>query len=92
MVEKESIIIVYFILVNVVAFFLMGEDKRRARKKLWRISEKTLFLAALLGGSVGGLCGMYYFRHKTKHWYFRIGFPVIVCVQMVLVMLVGDWI
>ena len=86
---KISILIVYFIVINIVAFLLMGEDKRRAKKKLWRISERTLFAAALLGGSIGGLCGMYFFRHKTKHWYFRIGFPVILCVQVVLAMWIG---
>ena len=83
---KYEIIILagYLLLINLAAFGLMGEDKRRAKKKLWRISERTLFVAALLGGSVGGLLGMYCFRHKTKHWQFRIGFPVILCVQVVL--------
>ena len=86
----EMIILVgYFVVINIVAFLLMGEDKRRAKENLWRISERTLFIAALLGGSIGGLCGMYLFRHKTKHWYFRIGFPVIVCVQVALAVWVG---
>ena len=78
----EIIILTYLFVINIVAFILMYEDKRRARKNLWRISERTLFVAALLGGSFGGLCGMYFFRHKTKHWQFRIGFPVILCVQV----------
>ena len=86
---KFSVLMIYVIVINIVAFLLMGEDKRRAKKKLWRISERTLFLAALLGGSIGGLCGMYFFRHKTKHWYFRIGFLVILCVQVALVMWIG---
>ena len=83
------IILAYLLVINIVAFVLMYEDKRRARKKLWRISERTLFTAALLGGSIGGLCGMYFFRHKTKHWYFRIGFPVILCAQIALAVWVG---
>lgn len=88
--KYEIIILVgYFVIINIVAFVLMYEDKRRAKKNLWRISERTLFVAPLLGGSIGGLCGMYFFRHKTKHWYFRIGFPVILCVQVVLTVWVG---
>ena len=85
----EMIILAYLLVINIVAFVLMYEDKRRARKNLWRISERTLFTAALLGGSIGGLCGMYFFRHKTKHWYFRIGFPVILCAQIALAVWVG---
>ena len=85
----EMIILAYLLVINIVAFVLMYEDKRRARKNLWRISERTLFVASLIGGSIGGLCGMYFFRHKTKHWYFRIGFPVILCVQIVLAVWIG---
>ncbi len=59
----------------------MGIDKRRARRHMWRISEKTLFFTALLGGSVGTLAGMYAFRHKTRHWYFVIGMPLILILQ-----------
>ena len=88
--KYEMVILVgYIVILNIVAFVLMYEDKRRAKKKLWRISERTLFTAALLGGSIGGLCGMYFFRHKTKHWYFRLGFPAILCVQVALLVWVG---
>lgn len=76
--------IYYIIAVNILGFILMGEDKRRAKKHLWRISEKTLFLCSLLGGSVGTWAGMYAFRHKTKHWYFVVGMPLILAVQIVL--------
>lgn len=55
----------------------MGEDKRRARKGKYRIAEKHLFLAAALGGAPGGTFGMYAFRHKTRHWRFRLGFPLL---------------
>lgn len=74
---------VWYILlgINVLAFSLMGIDKRRARRHLWRIPEKTLFLVVLLGGGIGGTLGMFFFRHKTKHWYFRLGFPAIAILE-----------
>ena len=72
----------YLLLVNLVAFALMGIDKRRAKKDAWRIKEKTLFLPVLLGGGVGGILGMKVFRHKTKHWYFRFGFPAILILEL----------
>lgn len=68
--------------VNLLAFCLMGIDKHRARKHMWRIPEKTLFLPAVLGGGIGGTVGMFYFRHKTKHWYFRIFFPLLAILQL----------
>lgn len=74
----------YLLLINLVALVVYGVDKRRAKKGQWRISEKTLFLLPLAGGSVGAIAGMYLFRHKTKHWYFRIGLPVILAAQLAL--------
>ena len=62
----------------------MAEDKRRAKRHGWRIPEKTLFLTALLGGSIGAWVGMYLCRHKTKHWYFVVGIPLILVVQLIL--------
>ncbi len=73
---------IYLLLVNLWAFVLMGIDKRRARKDLWRIKERTLFLPVLLGGGVGGILGMKVFHHKTKHWYFRFGFPAILILEI----------
>lgn len=78
------VFILYVVVINLVGFALMGIDKRRARRHQWRIPEKTLFLTALLGGSLGGIFGMYTFRHKTKHWYFVFGFPVILVAQVIL--------
>ncbi|QYY44461.1 DUF1294 domain-containing protein [Aneurinibacillus thermoaerophilus] len=75
----------YAVVINVAGFILMGADKRRARRGLWRIKEKTLFLAALLGGAVGCLAGMYTFRHKTKHWRFVAGIPTILLLEILLV-------
>ena len=59
----------------------MGIDKRKARKHAWRIPEKALFLCSLAGGSIGTWAGMYVFHHKTKHWYFVVGMPLILAVQ-----------
>ena len=78
------IVISYLIIMNLTGFALMGIDKQKARKKAWRIPEATLFLFALCGGSIGSIIGMYAFRHKTKHWYFVIGMPLILVLQLVL--------
>jgi uncharacterized membrane protein YsdA (DUF1294 family) len=78
----KIIILIYLLILNVIGFALMGLDKRKAQKHLWRIPEKTLFLSSLLGGSVGTLLGMYFFRHKTKHWYFVVGMPLILILQI----------
>ena len=71
----------YLAVVNVVAFALYGIDKYKAKTGAWRIPEKTLLGVAVLGGSVGAMAGMKYFHHKTKHWYFRYGLPVIFLLQ-----------
>ena len=78
------IIIIYLAAINLVGFTLMGVDKRRAVKGAWRISEAALFLAAVLGGSIGSILGMRVFRHKTKHWYFKYGMPAILIAQIAL--------
>ena len=67
-----------------LGFCIMGIDKNRAKKNQWRVPEKTLFLFSLIGGSVGTWAGMYAFRHKTKHWYFVIGMPAILILQIAL--------
>ena len=69
---------------NVIAFALFGIDKYKARHDLWRIPEKTLFLLAILGGSVGAYLGMKFFRHKTLHKRFSIGLPLIFVLQVLL--------
>lgn len=79
----------YLVCINLAAFALMGVDKRRARRRQWRVPEKLLFLAALLGGSAGAWAGMYVFRHKTRHWYFVVGMPVILLVQLLLIRFFG---
>lgn len=68
-------LILYFVLINLLAFSLMGIDKYKAKKGLWRIPEKTLFFSGFLGGALGGILGMKLFRHKTKHRTFTLGMP-----------------
>lgn len=72
------------LIINAIGFFLMLSDKRRARKNLWRIPERTLLTVAALGGSLGCLAGMYAFRHKTRHPKFTIGIPAILLLQTAL--------
>ena len=74
----------YLAAVNLVTFTVYGVDKAKARRGAWRVPEKTLFLLPLLGGSVGALMGMRVFRHKTKHWYFVWGIPLILLAQLAL--------
>ncbi len=81
-------LIIYLVMINFVAFLLMGFDKRRARRQAWRIPEKTLFGSALLGGSIGAIAGMQFFRHKTRHLSFQIGMPAILIIQIVLVIFI----
>lgn len=78
----RQILFYYLIAVNVLAFVLMGVDKRRAKQNAWRIPEKTLFLLAILGGALGGVAGMRLFHHKTRHWYFKYGFPLLLILQL----------
>ena len=74
----------YLLMVNLAGFCLMGMDKRRAKKNAWRIPEKTLFLPAVLGGAAGALLGMKVFHHKTRHWYFKLGMPALLILQLIL--------
>ena len=76
-------ILIYTLIINLTAYAAMGIDKRRAVKNKRRIPEKTLFMFVLLGGGIGGTAAMYVFRHKTKHWYFVIGFPLITLIELV---------
>lgn len=77
-------LILYLLLINAAAFFLMLADKRKAQKNLWRIPETTLMMSAALGGSIGALAGMYTFRHKTMHLKFTLGIPAILIAQIAL--------
>ena len=69
---------------NLFSFALMAYDKRCAKAGKWRVPEKMLFLATACFGGLGGVLGMVLCRHKTKHWYFKVFFPVLLAVQVVL--------
>ena len=81
-VAVRDALLIWLIAVNGATFALYGIDKRRAKKGRWRIPERTLLLLPLLGGSVGGILGMAVFHHKTRHWYFVIGMPLILILQI----------
>ena len=76
--------LIYLVGINLAGFIIMGVDKKRAIRGAWRISEASLILTALLGGSLGCILGMQHFRHKTKHWYFKYGMPAILVAQVLL--------
>lgn len=80
-----KLLIIYLLIINLVGVAAMGADKSKAKKGAWRIPEKTLFFISIIGGSIGTWAGMYLFRHKTKHWYFVIGMPLILIIQIVIV-------
>lgn len=76
--------IFYLGAMNVVLFLLMWHDKKQAKKEAARVPEKHLFLLACLGGALGGIFGMYHYRHKTRKAKFRIGFPILLVFQVIL--------
>lgn len=78
------IVTLYLGAVNLIAFFLMGLDKWKARKHAFRIPESTLFIVSIIGGSIGSILGMHLFHHKTRHWYFLYGMPAILLLQILL--------
>lgn len=77
----------YILCMSIIGFFSMGIDKYKARRGLWRIPEKTLFIIAIIGGSIGSILGMRFFRHKTKHKSFVVGMPLILIFQCVFVII-----
>ena len=74
-------VLIWLLFMSAVSFAAMGLDKLYAGRGEQRIPEKRLFLFAALGGAVGGLLGMYLFRHKTRHWYFVVGFWALFALQ-----------
>ena len=72
---------------NLISFGLMAFDKRCARAGARRVPEKALFLAAACFGALGGVLGMHLCHHKTRHWYFRVFFPLMLAVQVALLIL-----
>lgn len=80
-----SYIVLYLIIINLAGFIIMGIDKLKAKKRAWRIPESTLFVTALIGGSLGTTIGMHLFHHKTRHWYFLYGMPAILLIQIAII-------
>ena len=78
-------LLIYLLIINLTGFFAMFLDKQKARRGKWRIPEETLFLLAIIGGSLGTTLGMHTFHHKTKHWYFKFGMPLILIAQVALI-------
>ena len=70
-------------IINLIGFVIVAADKHKARHKQWRIPEKTIFLFAIIGGCVGVYLSMLIFRHKTRHWSFMVGIPLILVIQVV---------
>lgn len=79
-----AVLLFYLLLINAVGFLIMLADKKKAQKGLWRIPESTLLTIALLGGSLGSLIGMKWFRHKTRKAKFSVGIPLILLLQLLL--------
>lgn len=80
--EMTQYIFIWMAFSSIIGFILMGVDKSKAKRGAWRIPEKTLLGTALLGGGAGVWLGMEVFRHKTKHWYFKYGVPVITLLEL----------
>jgi uncharacterized membrane protein YsdA (DUF1294 family) len=80
----HSYLAYYLLGINAVTFIVYGIDKYKAKKAKWRISEATLLLQAILGGSIGAWMGMKVWHHKTMHKKFKYGIPVILLIQIAL--------
>ncbi len=80
-----GILISYLIIINIISFIVIGIDKRKAIKNKWRISEISLLVIAVIGGSLGSILGMKVFRHKTNKTKFNIGIPLILIIQIIII-------
>lgn len=80
----------YLIVINILTFAVYGIDKRKARQGSWRISEATLLMLAVIGGTIGALLGMQVWRHKTMHLKFKYGLPLILLAQIALMYLISE--
>ena len=80
-------VIIYLLLINLITFLAMLIDKKKAKWGRWRINESTLFTLVVLGGGVGGILGMYLLRHKTKKTRFVFGFPAILIIEIIIVII-----
>ena len=78
-------VIIYLLAINLIGLLVMYIDKKKAKFGRWRIQEKTLLIIALIGGSIGTITGMYWFRHKTKKLKFTLGFPTILISEIIII-------
>jgi uncharacterized membrane protein YsdA (DUF1294 family) len=84
-IEMTEALLYYLIAINIVTFLVYGIDKWKAKQGSWRISEATLLILAVIGGSIGALLGMKVWRHKTQHKKFKYGLPLILIIQIILI-------
>ena len=80
----------YLIVITIVTFLVYGIDKWKAKQGSWRISEATLLILAVIGGSIDALLGMKVWHHKTMHKKFKYGLPLILLAQIALIYLILD--
>ena len=84
-IEITEALLYYLIVINIVTFLVYGIDKWKAKQGSWRISEATLLILAVIGGSIGALLGMKIWHHKTMHKKFKYGLPLILIIQIILI-------
>ena len=80
----------YLLVINILTFVVFGIDKWKAKQGSWRISEATLLMLAVIGGTIGALLGMQVWRHKTMHLKFKYGLPLILLAQIALMYLISE--
>lgn len=81
----QKYIIIILLILNIFGFILVSLDKYKAKNRLWRVPERTYFLLSILGGSIGVYIGLFFFNHKTRHWYFMTIIPLIIIAQIVFI-------
>ena len=84
-IEITEALLYYLLVINIVTFLVYGIDKWKAKQGSWRISEATLLILAVIGGSIGALLGMKIWHHKTMHKKFKYGLPLILIIQIILI-------
>ena len=90
MIAMNQAFLYSLIVLNIVTFLVYGIDKWKAKQGSWRISEATLLILAVIGGSIGALLGMKVWHHKTMHKKFKYGLPLILLAQIALIYLILD--
>ena len=86
-----NVLLYYLIVINIVTFLIYGIDKRKAKQGSWRISEVTLLILAVIGGSIGALLGMKVWHHKTMHKKFKYGLPLILLAQIAIIFFICNF-